>query len=1497
MKNEKKIHSHYLSISYKVLANNKIIHQLLFIIEISLILIQIVEIYYHDFEVYKIKDIKSFNPFIIIIREISKLPDYFIFIIYLGIICFVIINSYLLNNFRFKINCFIKLTVNVLELFLYRVLSLLLFNFLFIFREIYLFINIIITVLYLLTLIMNFYKNYIFLFFPSLINYPYDSFSMIIDFNLLIIKIFLSMSAMISNKYISQFCFIISILILFSLLFYLTYIMKNKSYYFMNNCSLNKIRYTILLTSCIIIIIVIIFGKKYMHNIYYQLSYFNIMILCLLFVYYFYNPYQFAKFDKDDNKENVYYYFFILENNKHNYLLEEKIEDHLSICNKCKLCKKYNDIKKKKKKDKLDFYNIIYDGKDLSLNLMNNIFKEIIKNGKSNFINNSYYLINLIYIYNLSINEINFNFSSNIELLFEIINEENSQYLDEYSVSLNQIKNTNDFLIKAKKIIQDIYDMFDDINFHRKIIKSFKLAEELQELKYKEIQSVNNRNNNSLNIDGLPNCNNLLTICSLFYEELYNESISNSGSFIRETPNFIEDFINSNNKSSNQITLKVDIPNFNVKIIRAGGYMNKYENKNFFDLFPSIFKNKQIIYMKNLLINSNDNSTTKSENIKNNKSKSKSKKENKKLNRICFYFIIEEEEGSIIFFRELKLKLRLILLSNINLTIYLNGSFNLEKNIIVTELQKEKEIILYFGNKEQINKVKLNKKKDNDITIQKFNKYKYFENEELIEKSNIYIGSNKYTIYHFLSSTKNNLTKISRKYKKMEEEDNIEEKINLFNENKEYFLFNDIASQASSAATSISKNNLISYYRGNKKSQNDINFSKKINLPKYILLFAMAIFFILVIFEGIYSTFLQKELKVQNDFYIILKEYYNNFDILFFSVLSFICIAYSADSYKCENLMNEVTKIASLYINNSDINIKSNDFINYTELLIIQNQILNENLNINLDKLNKYVAIFNEKEFTSNLKIILTYNKINQVISNNVTILSLSQENLIFSDFIKLMNSRFGIITKNYNCMATPIYILNKNGKNAFNNLLINERLDSSQEAIYLIILDYKNFSDQFGKVIREVAFFISSRTTKMEIIIYLFICLNILFFFLIILIIFLYVSLYLIIAFQILDNINHNLKEKIGETSIKEIFRKKIDNLKLLLNFYENDIGEIIKDLNNIYNDFQDKYNLKIKGESKSKFLKKDGKNEMEDKNKNINCSSLISIFKKYNLFKYSQRRKLYFYNLYFIIVFGICIYIIAFYNTWKYFKKDEILYFWVSSSHLLSIETNGLMNKFLLMLYNNQSFYGSPNSRDNILSVYTKLTEVYKAEKYANLLSDIVKVNEESINFDCEMFYKNLKNDYFEKLKRKFIKEENKLYNTMYIFCKLSNVMMFKDFKTVYLQLFSKVKNIVEHFQNGNYNYIIKFIQQYEIGKIQITFLFTYTYLMDYSFNTVKIVLSAMEKEYLKTIFLTGTSFMILQIFLLFIIKFVYIKNINNDCNKFLQERKVFKVCDTAE
>ena len=605
---KKKINSHYLSISYKSLINNKIIHHILFIIEIFLLTIQLIEIYYNDYNTFIKTDIKILSPLTLIIINIDKLSIKFNFIIYFVIISIIVISYFLLNIFRFKINCFIIIIVNITEVIFYRLLSLLIFNYLFIFRGIFLVINTLLILAYLYILMNNFSTNYLFLFFPSIIDYPYDAFSMIIDITLLIIKIFVSISSMTSNKSISKFGFIISIFILLVLLFYLSYIMKNKSYYFMNNCNLNKLRYTFILSICIIIIVIIIFDKKYINNIYYQICYFNFIFLCLIFIYCFYDPYKYFKFDKDDNIENVYYYFFIFEKFRNNFLFEEKIEEHKSLCNKCNLCKKYNAFKKNNQNNNIDLYNIIYNGKDISLNIMNNIFKGIIKNGKSSFVNNSFYLINLIYIYHLCIKEQNYNFLSNIELLFEIINKENSQFIEEHKISLNQIKNSNNFLVKANNIISAIYELINDKNFPQNIFPFFKLAEELKQLELKDIKSVNNRNiNNTNNIEGLPNCSNILTICSLFYEELYNESLSNSGIFIKDTPNLIDDLINSNNRNRKQITLKIDIPNFNATIIRAGGYLNKYENKNFFDFFPSIFKNNQIINMRDLLLDSNNN--------------------------------------------------------------------------------------------------------------------------------------------------------------------------------------------------------------------------------------------------------------------------------------------------------------------------------------------------------------------------------------------------------------------------------------------------------------------------------------------------------------------------------------------------------------------------------------------------------------------------------------------------------------------------------------------------------------------------------------------------------------------------------------------------------------------------------------------------------------------------------------------------------------------------
>jgi hypothetical protein len=271
-----------------------------------------------------------------------------------------------------------------------------------------------------------------------------------------------------SDKKISKFCFIMAVSILFILLFYLSYLMINKSYYIMNNSTLNKARYSLILAIIISIIIIFIINRSKIFLIYSFISIINCFIIIQIFISYFYDPYKFAKFDKDDNIENIFYYFFLIDRDKNtDFLIEEKIEEHVSKCNMCNLCKKYNKIKNRKNKEEIDLYKIIYNEENFVFNVMNIIIRRIKKNGKQSFADNSYYIINIIYAYYMAVNlQKNNNILLNIELLFETINADNKQFLEENKIALDQIKYANDFIIKAKKVIKYIYAIFEEKKFN-----------------------------------------------------------------------------------------------------------------------------------------------------------------------------------------------------------------------------------------------------------------------------------------------------------------------------------------------------------------------------------------------------------------------------------------------------------------------------------------------------------------------------------------------------------------------------------------------------------------------------------------------------------------------------------------------------------------------------------------------------------------------------------------------------------------------------------------------------------------------------------------------------------------------------------------------------------------------------------------------------------------------------------------------------------------------
>ena len=251
-------------------------------------------------------------------------------------------------------------------------------------------------------------------------------------------------------------------------------------------------------------------------------------------------------------------------------------------------------------------------------------------------------------------------------------------------------------------------------------------------------------------------------------------------------------------------------------------------------------------------------------------------------------------------------------------------------------------------------------------------------------------------------------------------------------------------------------------------------------------------------------------------------------------------------------------------------------------------------------------------------------------------------------------------------------------------------------------------------------------------------------------------------------------------------------------------------------------------------------------------------------------------------------------------HFKEEDIVREWIKISSEFATSTNGFMNNFLLMFINNKTledFSSNLEQKDYITYIYTKLTYLYEGDKYFFLFNDISTLNDQTIEYDCWKFYQNIDNDYFNQLKNKFKSQEDKLFTTMYFFCEWSSVMTFKKYKTIYLQLFNQIKVLMENYTNDTYNNIIKFISENLIVKIEIIFLITYVYLINIIYeNTEQFILTMMSRiEY--NIMINIFLFIIALIIIVLILFFVYIKNVSNDCKKFINTKKVFKVCNINE
>ena len=261
----KKINSdNYFSNCYIHLTKIKQIHFIFILIEILLNIFQELETILGGFNINNITNANTgLNLVSGLTSSFDRLQGHIKFLILLSIILLFDSLYFILKIKKFKKKyIYISIIVDILELFFFRIFSLILFNIFFKFNTTFFIIGCFFLVPHIYIMMNNFIYNHLYFFVPEFIEYPYDSFSSLYDIVLLIIKIASSISATTTNSGLGKFGFLIVFFLQIFFSFYFVNKLINHSYLFMKNSFLNRSKVCFFFSKTMIILIALLLGKN-----------------------------------------------------------------------------------------------------------------------------------------------------------------------------------------------------------------------------------------------------------------------------------------------------------------------------------------------------------------------------------------------------------------------------------------------------------------------------------------------------------------------------------------------------------------------------------------------------------------------------------------------------------------------------------------------------------------------------------------------------------------------------------------------------------------------------------------------------------------------------------------------------------------------------------------------------------------------------------------------------------------------------------------------------------------------------------------------------------------------------------------------------------------------------------------------------------------------------------------------------------------------------------
>ena len=1509
----------YYQILNKTIIRAKSFHLLINLLDTFLIIIKILNIYQTNYNSISDRSIKFAN--------LSLLFSKYITIIQLLPIIIYLFMAYLISilylfNIKKKANKFDMVIINFFEFILIRLLFIIYCEFLFNLNSFYYILFLILSLPFFIFIIIDMSIFHLNGFMLKIISFPFDDFTSLCDREKFFIKLLISISSIIKSFYICKLMFILQFLLLFLSIIYNTYILFYKSYYIMNNEFISKTQYSSLLCITIIQIFMFLMNPEEIFDKSFIIIIIFIVIFVLIFILLFYNPYKYIIIDSPDNRENVFYYFFLIDRNKNvNLFIEKKIKEHLFKCNFCPLCTKFQEFRslnnvieyENENNKEIDLFNILYNGSDKAILLYNHIIKSIKKLGNNSLYNNSYYIINLIYIFHYSLKMNDISFSLNQFLLYNLIQENNQSLISTHMISIKQILYINEFLLLYKKILSQIKDIISNNNNIKKHInKFFTLSKTLTILNKSRFKS----NLFGSKREGVTNYTYLLTMCSLLYEELFNKAISSYSIPIRENSQLHEDILKNYFKNNNHIILDFNLKTIECKILNAGKELYYHINNNFYDLFPNQIKEILINNFCSAILNSKEKKIESYKKLKHNKKQ-----------YIETILLIKYKDKNTHYYRTLSLRLSLLFNESMKENIILNGYFQINKNILMTnQLNGGKERICGFGNnyiKKAVYESKLN--------LNNFKNSKFMKNKLIQIDFNISLNDNTFNIYNIIEIKKrkrkidnnNNNNTFLKRVTSSKDSDNINyvNNSNKFLKNYDSGVIddengnnenisendndndnniadlNDILEETASQSSSITKNSDNSIWNLNKtvsrEEQNNFSSKSFINLQilLWILLLALIILIIslvlkLKLLQGTISDYCQN--------YYYLRQFIRTFHQFSYSFLTIACIA-KYENGTCEQ-----------YISKFDT-----EEFNQTLFIMLQNEYLAESCSDSISKIILNSETIQDQKLIDLLRGNISYHIMNIKKINDAYNYSHTIKNITLNDALLLLSNNMRIIISNESGKKSrdkePIYLIS-GYNNPFENIKNNkEELSDYQIAVYTYLINHKLFILRFSSLNSRLSELINLKNQSLLLIFNILNTIIIEVMLLQIIVMLVYLLAFNKILAQIINSIITKMNTTYdNDNDFKKIFNIKIKHLETLVTFFSNNPINSINDINKNCQKYKSLISTKKKSEQKLNTNKKT--NEEDDEN------LLFKDKQKYiNWFEIYEKGYDRFY-----IIFAILITIIDFvvyiiitiiwveYNNKSNKTLEAIYYSWNFERNTLR-----LVNFYHSMLFTNQTLeditndYFNDDNKTCIENILEVLNSYYELRKKRQSISDIYQTYDYFCDYDCKSLYDFINivdtNSYstaIKKIKEDYGKNYDNIKNSLIDQCEKSKSFIGASISPALQSIYQKIIDSMILLKERSYSGIINTIFNSSLPNISSVFLNVTRYIIyifgkvTYSDATVKIIAILGSK-----INITLVLYILSSSFLYLTFLFIYIWNIHAECKNMFKLQSVFEVTNANE